>query len=1054
MRIRSSRQWQRIDEIFGKVLPMPPRERLAFLEETGSTDPLLRAEVERLLAASAESGGFLERLDTSRAAELLEPSPGPHEVIGRYRVIRTIGSGGMGVVFLAEDPSLKRQVAVKVLPPWLHASPAAKLRLVAEARAASAIDHPNVATVHEVGETEDGRVFITMSYYDGETLRARMARGDLTAAEATDIALQTARGLAAAHRRGVIHRDIKPENILLRLDGTVKVLDFGIAEVEQPAVRRQAAAIGTAAYMSPEQTLAATVDRRTDLWSLGVMLYEILTGERPFVGRTRDEITASIRRDSLHMTHQVPGGLRAIVERCLQKDPVNRYQSAEDLAKDLSSAVATVAPTVLESSQVGMFVRHRVPLAVLALGVLTAVAVASSVRMRGATTAGGSSTVAVFPFTVAAGADPALEQLGRQLGVTLSASLDGIGDLRVLNAAATTRGTGQPADPHSAGDLRGAARRTGAGIMIRGTLTRAGSLVRADAELLGAAARSPTRVSVTADAGHLAGLSDSLAWALQREIWSMRGFPPLAAAGVTTRSFAALRAYSEGDRLADAYRMRAAAAAYARAIAADSSFWFAYWRYAWANAFHRLPVDPALTNAYVVHRMDFPKPDRLLIESRMTEGLTRRLTQLEALVSQFPDYWPGWFELGELRVRQAPFAGIPLAEAEQPLHRAVSLNPRFVPAWDRLLWIAVAQRDTIRSSRVLRELGRLHYDSTSLLDERFNMLLLYRHLHHLSRSGGVSDPALTDSVAGALAGTGFRPSVAGLPDRIQSGIARFEFHAARIDLAIRHMQPGRSPPGFQWHVVANSWAARGAWDSALVALARAEDNSGSPVRGLHAYRLVVLGVWLGAVEQSIAGVWRRRAIAALDRMSPGDRAELAWVDGLLAVSRRDAQALDRARSELNRLVAPDVSRMDSSLIAFARELAGDVRQALGILLALEDGRFYISNGHPYLTGVNRITASQWLVAAGDTTRATRLLTWHEAIGDQGAHATHATTVLAPFAYFARARIHDRLGDRDAARRLFTSYLRNHDAPEPAFYRQRNEARTALSRLTSLDRGGR
>ena len=1047
MRIRSSEQWQQIDEVFGKVLPMPLHERLAFLDETGSTDPQLRAEVERLLAASAESGDFLERLDTTRAAELLEPSAGIPSTIGRYRVIRRIGSGGMGIVYLAEDVSLKRHVAVKLLPPWLHANSGAKLRLVEEARAASAIDHVNVATVHEVGETDDGRVFITMSYYEGETLRARMAQGRPSIAEAMDIALQTARGLAAAHRRGVIHRDIKPENILLRLDGTVKVLDFGIAEVEEPSVRRPATAIGTAAYMSPEQTLAANVDSRTDLWSLGIVLYEMLAGERPFGGRTRDEISASIRQDPLKMKHDiadvVPGGLRAIVERCLQKDPVNRYQSAEELAQDLSSAVA-------KSRQAGRVVRRRIPLAVLAVGALAAVAFAISTRMRGATTAGLPSTVAVFPFTASAGADLVLEQLGRQLGATLTASLDGIGDLRALSVDATPAKAGQA----PAADVRAAARRTKAGIMIRGHLTRTGSLVRADAELLGAAANALARVSVSVDAENLAGLSDSLAWALQRELWSLRGLPALAAAGVTTRSFAALRAYTEGDRLANEYRMRAAAAAYGRAIAADSTFWFAYWRYAWANAFHRLPVDPAITTAYVAHRTEFPEPDRLLIEARMTEDLKGRLAQLESLVRRFPDHWASWFELGELLVRQAPFAGTALGEAQQPLKRAASLNPRFVPAWDRLLWVAVAQRDTILSSRALRELSRLHYDSTSLLDERFNMLVLYRHLHQLARSGGVPDTALSDSVAGALAGTGFRPSVAGMPDRLQSGIARFEFHAARIDLANRQMRPGLSRPGFQWHVVANSWAARGAWDSALVALERAEQASVTPASGLHAYRLVVVGVWSGAFEHSIADAWRRRAISTIDRMSLGDRAELAWVDGLLAVSRRDAAALDRARREVNRLGAPDVSRMDSSLMAFAHELARDVRQAVAVLLALEDGRFNVSNGHPYLTGVHRITASHWLLAAGDTTRAVRLLTWHEAIGDHGPQATHATAVLAPMAYLTRARLLEAQGERDAARRLFTSYLRNHDAPVLPYHRHRDEAQNALSRLTSLDRGGR
>ncbi|HVF38752.1 MAG TPA: protein kinase, partial [Gemmatimonadaceae bacterium] len=176
MKIRSSEQWQRIESVFSEALQLPVDARPSYLNECCRTDPALRAEVEQLLEASESAGDFLETLDAGQASRLLESSSDISASIGRYEVIRKIGSGGMGIVYLAEDASLKRHVAVKLLPPWLDASSAANRRLLEEARAASAIDHPNIATVHEIGETEDGRLFITMSYYEGDTLRDRMER--------------------------------------------------------------------------------------------------------------------------------------------------------------------------------------------------------------------------------------------------------------------------------------------------------------------------------------------------------------------------------------------------------------------------------------------------------------------------------------------------------------------------------------------------------------------------------------------------------------------------------------------------------------------------------------------------------------------------------------------------------------------------------------------------------------------------------------------------------------------------------------------------------------
>jgi tRNA A-37 threonylcarbamoyl transferase component Bud32/TolB-like protein len=1051
VKIRSSDQWQRIDSVFSGALPLSPGERAAYLDATCATDAELRTEVERLLASSDAAGNFLEVLDGERAAQLLEPFPETTGAIGRYKVVRKIGSGGMGIVYLADDASLKRQVAVKLLPPWLDASAEGKRRLIEEARAASAVDHPNIATVHEIGETDDGRLFIVMSYYEGDTLRGRLQRGHLSAAEATDIALQAARGLAAAHRKAIVHRDIKPENLLVKPDGTVKILDFGIARMEDRAATLGMTAIGTAAYMSPEQTLGSSVDARTDLWSLGVVLYEMLANERPFGGSTRDEVMQSIRNDPLpaqsHIARNVPAGLRGIVERCLRKEPTARYQSAEELGRDLESAAAGLGSSGAGASpQPRRFVRqYAIPAIAVAAGATAITVALAVVTAEPARTAGPSrAMVAVLPFTSAT-LDTALVRLGQDLVSTLTANLDGVGDLRAVDAPTVlARVAGTPAVP-SSGAASALALDMGAGIVIRGSLARVGTRVRADGVLLDVdSASTLAHVSVTAPGDDLAMLTDSLTWGLLRQLSRIRGMPTLGVGTVSTKSLPALRAYLEGERLVNDYRMRAAAAAFSRAIAADSTFWFAYWRHSWAREFLALPVDSAITASYRAHLTDFPVPDRLLIEARMTPQLNRRIEQLESLVRQFPDYWAGWFALGELHVREAPFDGSVVAEADSPLRRAVALNADFVPGWDRLLWVSIAARDTVLSARVLGELKRLRYDSTSIQDDGFDVLRFYRYLHHLARTNGVPDAALADTLARALAG-GYRPTANGMPDRLQTGIARFEFHAARIDLATRELKAGRVRPWFQWHVIASTLAARGAWDSALVAEVRAVQHNPTANAGLFGYRLAVVGAWLGAVEPSAAASWRDRATPSLDRMRADDRAELFWVDGLLATSQRDAAALARARHALRQTKAPEAGLMDSSLSAFASELSGDRTRGVEVLMALEREPLQVSGTHAFLSGVNRLTAARWLAAAGDTATASRLLTWHEVIGDPRPQTVHANVVLAPFAYLARARLLAGQGQWSASRENYVRFLANYDAPVQAHRSLVDEARLALTR---------
>jgi len=240
--------------------------------------------------------------------------------ISHYRIIERLGSGGMGEVFKAEDTRLDRLVALKFLPPELGRDSAAKARFIQEAKAASALDHDNVCTIFDIGETEEGRLFLAMALYEGESLHERLAEGPLPIDEALGVAEQVARGLIEAHGRGITHRDIKPANLMITRSGIVKIVDFGLAKLaEDPGLTATGVLVGTPAYMSPEQARAEKTDHRTDLWSLGVVLYEMLTGRRPFVGLSNANVFRAILQDEPEPVGSLRGELAPEVERLVDK---------------------------------------------------------------------------------------------------------------------------------------------------------------------------------------------------------------------------------------------------------------------------------------------------------------------------------------------------------------------------------------------------------------------------------------------------------------------------------------------------------------------------------------------------------------------------------------------------------------------------------------------------------------------------------------------------------------------------------------------------------------
>lgn len=348
-------RWRQVDLLLQSTLEQPPERRLLFLAQSCTGDEELLAEVKSLLDHHKQATNTIEGLPGEVAAEMLDSDSYrrfPGQRVGIYQIVRFLGAGGMGEVYLAKDESLGRQVSLKLLPERFTQYLNRVHRFEKEARAASGLNHPNIVTIHQIGEV-DGTHFMVTEFIEGHTLRRRLMDGPMALMEALDIAIQVASALEAAHAAGIVHRDIKPENIMLRPDGLVKVLDFGLAklaerEESRTNVRDPIAAelathsgvvMGTAQYMSPEQACGHKMDSRTDTFSLGVVLYEMVTGHAPFTGATITAVLAAVvKEEPLPLAHRVPAvplELERIVRKAIAKTPENRYASTREMHRDL-----------------------------------------------------------------------------------------------------------------------------------------------------------------------------------------------------------------------------------------------------------------------------------------------------------------------------------------------------------------------------------------------------------------------------------------------------------------------------------------------------------------------------------------------------------------------------------------------------------------------------------------------------------------------------------------------------------------------------------------------
>jgi serine/threonine protein kinase/Tfp pilus assembly protein PilF len=411
------------------------------------------------------------------------------KTISHYRILEKLGEGGMGVVYKAEDTKLKRLVALKFLPPELTRDAESKARFIQEAQAASALDHPNICTIYEVGGTEEGQTFIAMAYYGGEDLKTRIERGPLKLDEALDIAAQIAQGLAKAHSQEIVHRDIKPANILVTQDGLVKIVDFGLAKLAGAKLTKTGRTLGTAQYMSPEQARGEAFDHRTDIWSLGIVLYEMITGAHAFPGEYEQATLYAIMNEEpspvTALRAGVPLELERIVGKCLQKDPRERYQSAADLIADLLHLEKTIGAgkqsrRLRPPPATGAARGARAWYLVASIILLAAIVAIVYVRMQPRRPSTAPSSIAVLAFT---DMSPGKDQGYFCDGMT-EAIINRLGNIEELKVPARTSVFAFKEKEH---DIREIGRKLQVQTVLEGSVQKSGNRLRITAQLINVA---------------------------------------------------------------------------------------------------------------------------------------------------------------------------------------------------------------------------------------------------------------------------------------------------------------------------------------------------------------------------------------------------------------------------------------------------------------------------------------------------------------------------------------------------------------------------------------
>ena len=610
--------------------------------------------------------------------------------ISHYQVLEELGRGGMGIVYRAYDTLLERIVALKFLAPALLENPEEKARLLQEARAAAALDHPAICTVYAIEEADD-QTFMVLPFIDGTTLSQRLAMGPLEPREAVRIALQIAEGLAAAHEKGIIHRDIKSANVMLTATGQVKLTDFGLALVGKNAVAGGTGrTLGTPAYVAPEQIHGEGVDHRTDIWACGVVLYEMVTGSLPFQGTNEHELIYAILADApAPMPAHVPQGLQRIISRCLQKDPADRFQSARDLAEALRSLQGQAAGS--RPAESPLRPRKNAARLSAALFILMLLALLFFFQRPP-----DQKTVLVLDFINQTG-EPELSGLSGMLITALEPAryLKVVPRWRLLDlleqndkpiTLPVDEATGRfiarqaEADLIAIGTVKKIAGRYGIEIILRdvqsGTPVFSTTVWKQGREAI------PDLIDLIAMRIRMANHEDEKAIRAEQ-----RGV-----AEVTTGDLKAYQDYFLGEQLLNRMELKKAGEAYARAIARDSLFALAYYRLAYVTSWQLGNEQPAKTPLQkAISLMDrLPARERFLLraeQARMEQGLQGYLRVLKQMEQFYPEHKEMLYNIGDAYMHLNR-----LEEAITYLRRVVNMDPTFGRALQHLALIYKKRR--------------------------------------------------------------------------------------------------------------------------------------------------------------------------------------------------------------------------------------------------------------------------------------------------------------------------------------------------------------------------
>jgi len=671
------------------------------------------------------------------------------QTISHYKIIEKLGEGGMGVVYKAEDLRLKRSVALKFLPPHLTHDSESVERFMIEAQAASSLDHQNICTIYQIDASDDGRKFISMAFYEGVTLKDKISSAGATpegaggrspvVEDAIDIAIQIARGLAKAHEKGIVHRDIKPGNIIIRDDGMVKIIDFGLSKLLGGVDLTQTGHTtkGTIAYMSPEQAQGQRVDHRSDIWSLGVIIYEMLTGKRPFQGEYDMAILYSIVNEEAQrletVCDNVPKGFQQLIDNMLAKEPRDRYQSMSEVLQDLklfhrqTKTTKRVRPRRQNKKTPKKSAVTAGILLITMMSILFVIFKFPTIfKSTSKQITTDSNLIAVLPFNIKGGKDIAFLKEG--VMDLLSMKFDGAGELqRVDPFAIQSYLTAKSIENIDVQKGRIVAENFHAGKYVMGNVYEVGGNIQMTARLynnqMALLQAAETKSSNTAD---LFSLVDEIGRKLLLTQLNNTENSLQRLESISTSSSTALKFYLEGESYLRAGRYDAAVAAYKKAVNEDSTFAMAYYRIAYSSSFEarygherQSSLEKALK-----YKSRLSRRDQMLLKAlhyKHTRRIGNAIALYQSILESYPNEFEAWFLLGTIMENFGPRLGTPVQEIYAPILQAYRLKPNDPIVTAFVQTSSWFERDFDKTISLTKRRLALSHGGTY---ERFNMALI------------------------------------------------------------------------------------------------------------------------------------------------------------------------------------------------------------------------------------------------------------------------------------------------------------------------------------------